>query len=57
MFRICVLAKEIFEREPTLLRLTVPDDAKITIVGDLHGQLGDLLTIFTLNGKVKNPSM
>ena len=35
---------------PTLTELHVPAGARLTIVGDTHGQLEDLYTIFSLNG-------
>ena len=35
---------------PTVQHLTIGDDEKFTVVGDLHGQLQDLFTIFTING-------
>jgi Ca2+-binding EF-hand superfamily protein len=40
---------------PTLCEHTVPQGSRLTIVGDTHGQLEDLYTIFTLNG-VPSPS-
>lgn len=30
--------------------IQVPEDGTVTVVGDTHGQLADLLTIFRLNG-------
>lgn len=35
---------------PTLQEITVVEGEKITVVGDLHGQLQDLFTIFSVNG-------
>ena len=35
---------------PTLAEVSVPSSGRLTVVGDTHGQLEDLLTIFTLNG-------
>lgn len=42
--------RKIFSSEPTLQDIHIPQDHKMTIVGDIHGQLQDLFTIFTLNG-------
>jgi len=42
--------KELFTKLPTLVDITVPDEAKFTICGDIHGQYFDLLNIFELNG-------
>eukprot|EP00753_Platysulcus_tardus_P018617 PLAT6971.1.p1 GENE.PLAT6971.1~~PLAT6971.1.p1 ORF type:complete len:894 (+),score=532.56 PLAT6971.1:35-2716(+) len=35
---------------PTLVELSLPEGVKLTVIGDLHGQLPDLFTIFTING-------
>lgn len=42
--------RKIFAGENTLQDINIPADHKMTIVGDIHGQLQDLFTIFTLNG-------
>lgn len=36
--------------QPSLVDIHVPDAAKFTICGDIHGQFYDLLNIFELNG-------
>jgi hypothetical protein len=41
---------KIYEDQPTVQVLPLPNGTKMTIVGDLHGQLQDLFTIFTING-------
>ncbi|CAM9873139.1 unnamed protein product [Sphacelaria rigidula] len=43
-------AKEIFAKEDTLQACTVAKGGKMTVVGDIHGQLQDLFSIFTING-------
>mmetsp|Transcript_10910 Transcript_10910/g.19271 ORF Transcript_10910/g.19271 Transcript_10910/m.19271 type:complete len:1080 (+) Transcript_10910:403-3642(+) len=43
-------AKKIFEKECTLQDITITEGIKLTVVGDTHGQLQDLFTIFTING-------
>lgn len=35
---------------PTLQEITLVEGEKITVVGDLHGQLQDLFSIFSING-------
>ncbi|KAG7396038.1 serine threonine-protein phosphatase [Phytophthora boehmeriae] len=35
---------------PTLQEITVVEGERITVIGDLHGQLQDLFTIFSVNG-------
>lgn len=36
--------------QPSLVDITVGDDEKFTICGDVHGQFYDLMNIFELNG-------
>ena len=43
---VCIMAKEIFLSQPTLLQLEAP----IKVVGDIHGQYQDLLKIFDYGG-------
>ncbi|ODV64331.1 Metallo-dependent phosphatase, partial [Ascoidea rubescens DSM 1968] len=43
---ICSTVREIFLNQPTLLELSSP----VKIVGDVHGQYGDLIRIFTKCG-------
>lgn len=40
--RLCQQAKQAFDREPVLLRV----ESEIVVVGDLHGNIDDLLRIF-----------
>jgi serine/threonine-protein phosphatase 5 len=46
-------AKEIFEKDKSLVDVTIGDEEEITVCGDIHGQYYDMLNIFTING---NPS-
>lgn len=43
---VCRAAREIFLAQPTLLELGTP----VKVVGDIHGQFGDLMRIFQLCG-------
>lgn len=43
-------SRKLFASEPTLQEVSIPEGHRLTLVGDLHGQLQDLFTIFTLNG-------
>ncbi|ETW00195.1 hypothetical protein H310_07593 [Aphanomyces invadans] len=43
-------AKKVFTALPTLQEIAVTEGEKLTVVGDIHGQLKDLFTIFTTNG-------
>lgn len=46
ILQICIKAREIFLSQPSLLELSPP----VKIVGDVHGQYGDLLRLFTKCG-------
>jgi serine/threonine-protein phosphatase PP1 catalytic subunit len=43
---LMVAAREIFMAQPTLVELTPP----VKIVGDVHGQFGDLIRLFEMCG-------
>lgn len=43
---LIVAAREIFMSQPTLVELTPP----VKIVGDVHGQFGDLIRLFEMCG-------
>eukprot|EP00904_Undaria_pinnatifida_P006940 jgi/Undpi1/3376/HiC_scaffold_15.g06749.m1 len=49
-WRLVKDAKDIFSKEETLQECAVAKDGKMTVVGDIHGQLQDLFSIFTING-------
>lgn len=49
-FMVILQARELFEKAPTLVDVTIPDESKFTVCGDIHGQYFDLLNIFELNG-------
>lgn len=43
-------ARKIFASQPNLVPISFPEDAKITVCGDVHGQFYDLIAIFDING-------
>ncbi|XP_014607795.1 PREDICTED: serine/threonine-protein phosphatase 5 [Polistes canadensis] len=49
-YQILVDVKALFKAQPSLIDITIPEDSKFTICGDIHGQYYDLLNIFELNG-------
>ncbi|CAL4073874.1 unnamed protein product, partial [Meganyctiphanes norvegica] len=48
--KILLDIKEQLMKVPTLVDITVPDENKFTVCGDIHGQYYDLMNIFELNG-------
>ena len=49
-YKILLDIKAWFMAQPSLIDITIPEDSKFTICGDIHGQYYDLLNIFELNG-------
>ena len=43
-------AKDYFTAQPPVVDVKIPQNAKITVCGDVHGQYYDLLNIFERNG-------
>ncbi|KAG5344223.1 PPP5 phosphatase, partial [Acromyrmex heyeri] len=49
-YKILLDVKSWFMAQPSLVDITIPEENKFTICGDIHGQYYDLLNIFKLNG-------
>ncbi|XP_043256603.1 serine/threonine-protein phosphatase 5 [Colletes gigas] len=49
-YKILLDIKTLFMAQPSLVDITIPEDSKFVICGDIHGQYYDLLNIFELNG-------
>lgn len=49
-YKIMSAAKTLFESQPPIVDVTIPEGARLTVCGDIHGQFYDLLHIFDLNG-------
>ncbi|KAJ3346728.1 Serine/threonine-protein phosphatase 5 [Kappamyces sp. JEL0680] len=49
-YQLLIRAKEFFDARPTIEDVVIPDNAKLTVCGDIHGQYYDLLHIFERNG-------
>lgn len=41
---------EYLRAQPSLVEINIPDNAKFTVCGDIHGQFFDLMNIFDKNG-------
>jgi serine/threonine-protein phosphatase 5 len=50
LLQILLEVKKLFMSQPSLVDVHIPDEAKFTVCGDIHGQFFDLMNIFELNG-------
>ncbi|KAK4337004.1 hypothetical protein RND71_044102 [Anisodus tanguticus] len=49
-YKIISEAQKLFRALPTLVDVTIPENKKFTVCGDIHGQFFDLVNIFEING-------
>lgn len=56
-YKILVEVKKIFEKQPSMVEISIPENGRFTVCGDIHGQFYDLLNVFNLNGypSTENP--
>jgi len=56
-FQMLLEILQYFRNQPSLVDISVPDEAKFTVCGDIHGQFYDLMNIFSINGlpSTENP--
>lgn len=54
VYEIMLLSKQLFESEANLVHITLEDEQRMTICGDIHGQFFDLVKIFEINGLPSN---
>lgn len=50
MLQILLEIEELFKAQPSLIDVSIPENSKFTVCGDIHGQFYDLMNIFKLNG-------
>ncbi|KEZ39636.1 hypothetical protein SAPIO_CDS9568 [Scedosporium apiospermum] len=50
VYQIVIAVKKLLYDEPTMVEMEIPDDVKLTICGDTHGQYFDLMELFRRNG-------
>jgi serine/threonine-protein phosphatase 5 len=48
--KLILAAKHLLRTQPSLIRITIPENATLTVCGDIHGQFYDLLNLFDLAG-------
>lgn len=49
VYQIVIAVKKLVYEEPTMVEMEIPDDVRLTVCGDTHGQYFDLLELFRLN--------
>ncbi|KAF9953515.1 hypothetical protein BGZ70_000220 [Mortierella alpina] len=50
-YEIILQVRKYFMEQPSLVDVDIPEDSKLTICGDVHGQFYDFNNIFKLNGR------
>jgi hypothetical protein len=50
LFQILLDVKQLFMSQSSLVNITISENSKFTVCGDIHGQFYDLMNIFELNG-------
>ncbi|KAL2108709.1 hypothetical protein VUR80DRAFT_3449 [Thermomyces stellatus] len=50
VYQIVIAVKKLLYDEPTMVEMEIPDDVKLTVCGDTHGQYFDLMELFRRNG-------
>jgi serine/threonine-protein phosphatase 5 len=51
VYQIVITVMKIVYEEATMVEMKIPDDVKLTVCGDTHGQYFDLMELFRLNGR------
>ncbi|KAJ3275200.1 PsbP domain-containing protein 3, chloroplastic [Terramyces sp. JEL0728] len=57
LWQMMIQIKKYFESRPSIEDVVIPEGAKITVCGDIHGQYYDLLNLFELNGLPSETNM
>ncbi|GES96794.1 serine/threonine-protein phosphatase 5 [Rhizophagus clarus] len=56
-FQIILAVRKIMLETPSLVDITIPQDSKLTVCGDVHGQYYDFINIFKINGVPSETNM
>ncbi|CAB4477867.1 unnamed protein product [Rhizophagus irregularis] len=56
-YQIILTVRKMMLETPTLVDITIPQNSKLTVCGDIHGQFYDFINIFKINGVPSETNM